>query len=93
VRPLNAIVSRHQVSDVNTIALVVVGAGILILIVIRKSRIGARYRNASELEGSLVQRVGAKYFRDRSWSEIVVLVGAPILWVAIIYVWGWWHGW
>ena len=34
-----------------------------------------------------------RYFRDRSWPDIAVIVAAPILCIAIIYLWGWWHGW
>jgi hypothetical protein len=80
-------------NEIDTISLCIIAAGILALVVIRRSGVSERYRDASPMQGSLGQRLGAKYFRDRSWSEIAVLAAAPILWIAIIYLWGWWHGW
>jgi hypothetical protein len=80
-------------SRIELICLFVIAAGIVLLILIRMSGLIGYFSRSSGVNGPFLQRVGARYFGERSWKEIAVLAAAPLLWVAIIWLWGWWHGW
>ena len=69
------------------------GGAILLIFAVRKWKPSKKYLDEVKDDGSPPERFAARYLRDLSWSEIAVYVGAPILWLAIIYLWGWWHKW
>ena len=73
------------------ITVVAMGIGVVALTLIRWSKIRRRYRDASETEGSAIDRLGAHYFRKRDTLELITLAAAPVLFLLILYIWGAWH--
>ena len=62
------------------IALIVVAIGGLLIYVLRSSSAALRYRDASETEGSWIDRKAAYYLRALSLREVVwIIVGGCVL--------------
>jgi hypothetical protein len=80
-------------SDVEIWALVAVAAGVAAIVTIHKSKAAKRYRDAFEIDAETPgQWLAALHLRKRSWVELLVYALAPVLFLGILYAWGWWHG-
>ena len=71
----------------NEIAAIAIGIGVLVLVLIRALKVGNRYRDASESEGSMWQRTAARYFRDREPLELITLAATPVLFIFFLWLW------
>lgn len=67
------------------LALLIVVIGALLIFMLRNSKTALRFRDASENEGSWVDRKAAHYLRKLSLLEIVaiVVVGAVLVFIQV----------
>jgi hypothetical protein len=74
--------------SVELLVLLFVVVAIFFLVMLKRSRLALRYRDASENEGSWLNRRAAHYLRKRGLLEILILVAGAAVIVFVQFKWG-----